>query len=89
MNSPYQPISCDLHDTLEALAINRRTVSVRFQDATGAVIERRGRIVDVFTHAHAEFMVLETGESVRLDHLVSVNDGGKLRDGPAGWSSKS
>lgn len=76
---PYHPISCEFHDRLEDLATLRKTVRIRFKDASGTDQERDVRISDVFAHDGEEFLLLSTGEHVRLDWLVEV-DGARLAD---------
>jgi Rho-binding antiterminator len=65
----YTPISCDFHDLLEVAATTRKVVRVRFVDETGAVQDRCATIVDV-----AEYLRVSTGETLRLDRLVAVDD---------------
>jgi Rho-binding antiterminator len=71
---PYRPIDCDLHDALEAAAIRREMLRVRFLDVNGEYQQCHTRIVDVFSRNGAEYLSLETGETVRLDRLVAVGD---------------
>ena len=69
----YLPISCDLHDVLEAAATTREWVQVTFLDEDGSHQQRNTRIVDVFSRDAAEYLSMATGEVVRLDRLVTVN----------------
>ncbi|HEY1090927.1 MAG TPA: hypothetical protein VGE47_07545 [Burkholderiaceae bacterium] len=69
----YQPISCELHDLLEARATARQPVPLRFVDADGTVQLRSAGIADVFAREGAEYLVLSTGENLRLDRLVEVD----------------
>lgn len=84
---PYHPISCEFHDRLEDIATLRKTVRIRFTDAAGSDQERDVRIADVFAHAGEEFLLLSTGEHVRLDWLVEV-DGVHLADFDASASCR-
>lgn len=74
MKTRYRPISCDLHDRLEALATKGRLVQVRFRDADGAHHRRIGVITDVFARDGAEYLVLDTTDALRLDQLVAVGE---------------
>lgn len=72
--SKYHPISCEFHDLLEALATRRTSSRIRFLDANGNVAQRSAAITDVFARSGAEYLSLSTGEILRLDQLVAVND---------------
>lgn len=80
MNIPYHPISCDFHDRLETLATVRRPVAVRFRDGEGVLQERHTPIADVYARSGVEYVVLGTGETQRLDQLISVD--GALLESP-------
>lgn len=75
----YSPISCEFHDRLEDLATVRRPTPIHYRDADGARQQRTATIIDVYSRAGAEYLTLQTGETLRLDQLVEV-DGEKLAD---------
>ena len=68
----YQPISCDFHDHLLALATKAEYIQIHFYDEIGALRAVDAIIKDVYTKGKEEFAVLSTGEQVRLDKLVRV-----------------
>jgi Rho-binding antiterminator len=70
----YEPIRCDFHDVLEASALSRKPARVRFRDESGAEQLRSATIVDVYASEGAEYLRLSTGETIRLDRLVQVDD---------------
>ena len=70
----YQPISCEFHDVLEANATVRRPVQIRYRDEEGGVHERLAVVMDVFALDGSEFVALSTGETVRLDRLIGVDN---------------
>jgi Rho-binding antiterminator len=70
----YLPISCDYHDLLESFAMSRTATQIRFRDAEGVVQRRSAAIIDVFARDGSEYLSMSTGETVRLDHLLAVND---------------
>lgn len=78
----YSPVNCEFHDVLEHHATKRAAVRVRFRDEAGAQHERDAVITDVFARDGADFLSLDTGETVRLDRVVDV-DGVKLAEFPA------
>lgn len=77
----YRPISCDFHDILEAAATTRRPVTVEFCDLQAAIVQRQARIADLVTRDGGEYLLLDTGDSIRLDRIVSI-DGIRLGDYP-------
>jgi Rho-binding antiterminator len=70
----YQPISCDFHDLLEALATARKSAQIRFHGGDGAAQLRSATITDLFSRDGAEYLSISTGETLRLDQLVEVDD---------------
>ncbi|MFA9219095.1 MAG: hypothetical protein ACEQSK_18585 [Sphingomonadaceae bacterium] len=78
----YQPISCELHDVLEAAATLRKRVAVMALDADGARTTREARITDIFGKNGIEYVVLDSGETIRLDALAEV-DGVAFKGKPA------
>lgn len=68
----YQPIACSFHDRLEALATLRAPVSIRYLDESGATVEVRGRIADLYAREGAEFLRTDAGVEIRLDRLEGV-----------------
>jgi len=75
----YTPISCEFHDHLEALATVRRPARICYVAEDGTPQERDAAVADVYSRGGAEYLVLASGETVRLDRLVEV-DGRKLAD---------
>jgi Rho-binding antiterminator len=78
-SEPYQPISCEFHDVLESLATKARRAPVVYVGDDGALHEVSAVITDLFGRDGVEFMVLDSGETVRLDRIVTV-DGVRLAD---------
>lgn len=75
----YHPISCEFHDRLEDLATLRKRARISFRDESGSDQYRDTVITDVFAREGAEYLSMDTGETLRLDHLVEV-DGARLAD---------
>ncbi|GLC90805.1 hypothetical protein Tamer19_02130 [Cupriavidus sp. TA19] len=78
-HNDYSPISCEFHDRLEDLATLRKRTSVSYLDDNGVLQHRNATVKDVFNRGGAEYVLLSSGETVRLDRLVEV-DGNKLSD---------
>lgn len=69
----YQPISCDFYDELELLALRKTAAKIVIRTAENEIKEIESVIKTFYTKEKEEFMVLENGEEIRLDKLVSVN----------------
>jgi Rho-binding antiterminator len=72
--SKYYPISCEFHDLLETHATARKLARIRFRDGEGAVQLRSAAIIDVFARKGAEYLSMSTGETLRLDQLIEIDD---------------
>lgn len=69
----YRAVNCDFHDVLESVATLGKTVNIEVQLPDGDTQTYRSVIGDVFSKDGAEYIALRTGESIRLDHLISVD----------------
>lgn len=69
----YQPIDCSLHDRFEAAAVRRVPVRLRWNDSAGS-LERTTTIRDVLVRDGAEYLVLDDGTTVRLDHIEGFEE---------------
>jgi len=74
----YVPISCEFHDLLEIRAMTGRSTLLRHRDGAGLERTRDVVIKDVYARGGAEYLALDSGETLRLDQLVAV-DGVQLR----------
>ncbi|MCU0437391.1 MAG: DUF2024 family protein [Raineya sp.] len=70
----YTPISCNYHDMLLAKATQKEYCKIQYFTEIREFITTNAVIKDVFTKNKEEFMQLATGETIRLDRIVSVND---------------
>lgn len=66
----YEPISCAIHDQLEALAVRGRTIRLVYRTSRGAAERVRSRILDIYASEGAEYLLLENGQRIRLDRIV-------------------
>lgn len=76
---PYQPISCTFYDELEALATLRQSCLIKYRDEKGTEAQVKALIKDFFIKDKVEFMLLNNGQQIRLDHLIEV-DGKPLKN---------
>lgn len=76
MTRPYTPIDCSYYDRLEEAATLRRIVTIEYmQDGQPATVSFR--ITDLRLLEGAEWMILDSGQSIRLDDLLRM-DGHEL-----------
>ncbi len=74
MSAPYHPIDCGLHDELQLRVLRGRAVDLAWRDPSGETTRRTSVLVDVFSRDAAEYLRLDDGTEVRLDHLIAVDD---------------
>lgn len=70
---PYRPIDCSFYDRIEAAAVRRTPVALRYRGADGSEVETRGRVADVFSREGAEFLQVAGGPEIRLDRLLALD----------------
>jgi Rho-binding antiterminator len=71
---PYQPISCDYHDELEAAAMHKERIALEFE-LEGVPQSESGVVEDVYTADGAEFIRFRADQGpleIRLDHIISM-----------------
>jgi len=69
----YQPISCDYYDELEIVAMRQTIAKIVFRNEEDEEITISTKIKTLQTRNSEEFLILENGEEIRLDRLVSMN----------------
>jgi Rho-binding antiterminator len=77
--SAYVPIAPEFYYLLETLAMKRQPAQIGFVDADGIEQQRTTTITDVYAREGVEYLLMGSGETVRLDRLVKV-DGHRLAD---------
>lgn len=73
MNKPYQPIACQLYDQLEILAMHQRQCEIVFHDAEFNQQILQDTIIEMKIIEKQEFVILKSGQNIRLDRLLLVN----------------
>ncbi len=74
MNTTYKPIDCGYHDQLEAAAVKRERVQIQYFTRAGESKTAIGVIQNIETTGGEEFLHLDSGETIRLDHIVKLNE---------------
>ena len=69
----YQPISCDYYDELEIVAMRQSIATIIFRNDEGVELSISKKIKTLETRNSEEFLILENGEEIRLDKLISMN----------------
>ncbi len=67
----YQSISCSYYDQIEAYATKRTHCSILYRDDSEIIAD--GIIVDIFSKESAEYLKVDNGTVIRLDHIISIN----------------
>lgn len=71
----YTPIDCNLYDRYEAWATRRTPLRIVHRTAEGDEQVAQGIIVDLRNEEGAEWLVLDGGARIRLDHIVRTDEG--------------
>jgi Rho-binding antiterminator len=69
----YHPINCSFHDILLENATFGKNIAIIYNEVEGTRKESNNIIKDVYTKNSEEFMLLDDGKIIRLDHIVSVD----------------
>lgn len=74
MENTYKPIDCGFHDHLEAAATLGKYVKLQYFTDIHEFMTAMAVIKDIVTKDKMEFLVLNTGEEIRLDRVVSIDE---------------
>jgi len=74
MSAPYLPIDCGFYDTLEAAATQRRRVALQYFNDLRQLCLGSDVIDTFFLRDKVEFLRLKSGEEIRLDHIIRLDD---------------
>lgn len=74
MNMSYTSIGCTFHECLESWSQEQQPCKIQYRRQDGSAVEVASKIVDLFTWQGAEYMLMEKGQLIRLDRLLSVNE---------------
>ena len=68
--SDYKPNLCDLSDELEALSTQKKPLDLTYRTETNHIESKLGRIVDLFTQNHTDYLKFSDGTVIRLDQVI-------------------
>ncbi|MBU6122176.1 hypothetical protein [Hymenobacter siberiensis] len=74
MSPDYTPIDCHFYDLLEAAATQHRRVALQYFNDLRQLCLGSGVIHTFFVRDKVEFMQLKSGEEIRLDHIIRLDD---------------
>ncbi|OGX88546.1 hypothetical protein [Hymenobacter glacialis] len=74
MSPDYTPIDCHFYDLLEAAATQRRHINLQYFNDLRQLCLGSGVIDTLFIRDKVEFMRLKSGEEIRLDLLIRLDD---------------
>lgn len=69
----YKPISCSLYDKMESDATLGKTSDIKYRKRK-EIVSVQSRIKTFKVKDGIEYMILEDGSEIRLDHLTQFND---------------
>lgn len=69
----YESVSCDFTDELEFAVIKKLQVELKYWNSKNLLHSIRGRIIDIVTLNHEEFLQMSNLTKIRLDHIASIH----------------
>ena len=69
----YVPINCHFYDHFEAAIVQKRQVTIEYQDTNQKQRRVATRLKDLQTIDKEEFLTLEDGTAIRLDKVLSID----------------
>ena len=69
----YKPINCSFYDELEAAATLKKYIRIQYLSTLQEMLTIEAVIKDLYIKEGAEYMLLNTGEEIRLDRIVSID----------------
>ena len=70
----YHPVACGFYDELEALATRKKQVYLQYFSDLRELRQGPATFKTFVTREGAEYAVLASGEEVRLDRIIRVDD---------------
>ncbi len=74
MAPDYQPIDCGFYDMLEAAATRKQQVYLQYFNDLRQLCQGSTRLKTFFTREHIEYAQLTSGDEIRLDHIIRLDD---------------
>jgi len=74
MPTDYQPIACGFYDELEAVPTRKKQVYLQYFNDLRQLCQGTTTIKTFVTRDGAEYAILASGEEIRLDHIIRIDD---------------
>ncbi len=74
MPTDYQPVDCGFYDELEASATLKKQVYLQYFNDLRQLCQGSVVFKTFFVRDNVEYAQLASGEEVRLDHIIRVDD---------------
>lgn len=74
MEKTYKPIDCGFYDHLEAAATIKKYVKLQYFTEIREFITVMAVVKNLYTKDGEEFLVLSTGDEIRLDRIVRIDE---------------
>ncbi|MCC9165486.1 hypothetical protein [Pontibacter harenae] len=74
MSTSYKPIDTTFHEELKALAAKRAAARIQFFSDINEFFTRHATLKELVTKEEEEYLVLTTGEEIRLDRIARIDD---------------
>ena len=69
----YQPISCNIYDRIESLAVKHQMVEVVFKNHHNDEVQIAGKIENVYSENKAEYLLINKN-IIRLDKIIKISE---------------
>lgn len=74
MSDKYIPINCEFLERLELWSLQKTNCNIIYQQGNfPRNIEINAIISDIICRNKADFLILDSGDEIRLDRIISVN----------------
>lgn len=70
----YRPIACATYDELSLYVLRQQRVVLEIVTPDASPETVTGRIADLYTRGTEEYLRLESGREIRLDHVQAVTE---------------
>lgn len=72
-NMKYQPISCNIYDRIESLAVKHQMVEIVFKNQHNNEVQIAGKIENVYSENKAEYLLINKN-IIRLDKIIKISE---------------
>lgn len=71
----YKPISCTFYDLLLSKTTLKEEVNIVYLESANIFVDALNVVIKtIITKDKAEYLILDSGKTIRLDHIISLNN---------------